>query len=94
MSLMVVLLLVGFVAACAGADFCHHHDIEDESHDRCMACQWNKLRQDDYSGAAEIWDILDSRITPVCTRVVTQELTVPSDVTVKAIPSRGPPCSA
>lgn len=94
LCLMVVLLLLGFLVVCAGVDFCHHHDIDDGCHDFCPACQWNNLRQDDYSGAAEICDILESRITPIRTRAVTHELAVPSDVSVKTIPSRGPPCSA
>ena len=91
---MSALVLAGFFVVCAGVDFCHDHEADEESHDLCPACQWNNLHQDDYSGSGEINDILDSNVTLIDTRAASPVLIIPSDVDVKTIPSRGPPSSA
>ena len=94
LSVMSALVLAGFLVVCAGVDFCHDHEADEESHDLCPACQWNNLHQDDYSGAGEIYDILGSSITLIDTRVASPALIIPSDVSGKTVPSRGPPPSA
>lgn len=94
LRVMSALVLAGFFVVCAGVDFCHDHEADEEPHDMCPACQWNNLHQDDYSGSGEINDILDSNVTLIDTRAASPVLIIPSDVDVKTIPSRGPPSSA
>jgi hypothetical protein len=94
LSVMSALVLAGFLTVCVGVDFCHDHEADNEPHDMCPACQWNNLHQDDYSGAGEIYDILGSSITFIDTRAASPTLIIPSDVSGKTVPSRGPPPSA
>jgi len=94
LSVMSALVLAGFLVVCAGVDFCHDHEADEESHDLCPACQWNNLHQDDYSGAGEINDILSSNVTLIDTRAASPALIIPSDDNGKTTPSRGPPSSA
>ena len=93
LSFMSAMVLAGFLMVCAGVDFCHDHEADDEPHDLCPACQWNNLHQDDYSGASEINDILDSNVTLIDTRAASPVLIIPSDDNGKTILSRGPPSS-
>jgi len=94
LNIMSALVLASFLTVCAGVDFCHHHEIDEEPHDLCPACQWNNLHQDDYSGAGEIHDIIGSSITLISAWAASQVLIIPSDVSGKTVPSRGPPASA
>ena len=94
LKVMSALVLTGFLVVCAGVDFCHDHEADEESHDLCPACQWNNLHQDDHSGSGEIYDILGSNVTLIDTRSASPVLIIPSDVDGKTIPSRGPPSSA
>jgi hypothetical protein len=96
LSIMSALVLAGFLTVCVGVDFCHDHDCESdaEPHDMCPACQWNNLHQDDYSGAHEICEMPGNSITLISNWAASQVLIIPSDVSGKTVPSRGPPSSA
>jgi hypothetical protein len=51
---LLLAFLAYFLVVSGGVDFFHNHEPDGDYHDNCPACQWQKMSQDDFSGATKI----------------------------------------